>query len=72
MKEFTCPKEGCESHKFVLVTTRQTLVDFSREGAIEGHPFLEHLSTSSGVIFCYECEERIPHDMAQEIAREVI
>lgn len=72
MKDFICPKEGCESHKFVLVTVKQTLVDFTREGAIEGHPFLESLSTSSGDVVCYVCEEKVSHDMAQEIKQEAI
>jgi len=72
MKEFTCTKEGCESKQFVIVTTRQTLVDFSREGAVEGHPFLEYLSTSAGGVFCYECETRVPDEMAREIVRESV
>lgn len=72
MKEFTCPKDGCDSKQFVLATIKQTLVDFSREGAVEGHPFLEHLSTTSGDIFCYECEEKVPSDMRQEMSKEIV
>lgn len=38
MKKFKC--EYCESELFELQHVETTTVDFSREGAIEGHPFL--------------------------------
>ncbi len=72
MKEFICPKKGCGSKQFVLTTTKQTLVDFTQEGAIEGHPHLEHISTSTGTIFCCECQARLPLNMTKEMLKEII
>ena len=72
MKEFICPHKGCGSKLFIRSSIEQTLVDFTREGAIEGHPFLEHMSTSVSRVDCYECQKRIPLDMARDIIKEVI
>lgn len=72
MKEFMCPEKDCGSKQFVLATTRQTLVDFSQEGAIKGHPSVNYLSTSPGSIFCYKCHERISPDMTQEMLKEIV
>lgn len=72
MKVFICPKKGCGSNQFILATIKQTLVDFSQEGAVEGHPRLEYLSTSTASVFCQKCQKRVPLDMLQEIIKEVV
>lgn len=72
MKVFTCPEKKCDSNEFVISTIQQTHVDFTREGAVEGHPFITNLSSQGGSVFCYRCQKRIPIDMANEIVAEAI
>lgn len=72
MKVFTCPKKGCGSNQFILADIKNTLIDFSREGAIEGRPHAEDLATSTASVFCMRCNKRVPLDMAIEIIKEVV
>lgn len=69
MKEFHCPECGYQS--FTMVHRKYTAVDFSKEGAIEGHPAL----TSAGEVFecfiCDNCTLSVPEGQAKEILREV-
>lgn len=71
-KQFTCPQKGCDSKQFVLSAIAQTLVDFSQEGAVEGHPKLERLSTTPSAVFCSICQKRVTLDMAQEMLKEIV
>lgn len=69
MKVFSCV---CGSKQFTLVKRTYTVVDFSQEGAVEGHPFIR----SSGELFnnflCYECGAEVPDEQAQEMFKEVV
>ena len=69
MKEFSC---SCGSKKFVLVQTSGTLVDFSQEGAIEGHPRLNTIGTDSYLFKCDSCGVTVPYGQAREMRSEVI
>ncbi len=63
-----CPK--CGGAKFTIVHRKYTVVDFSREGAIEDHPYLSNGGELFDSVFCDDCSEPIEGDMAQQILRE--
>lgn len=69
-KQFGCPQ--CGSKQFVLVRNSGTLVDFSREGAVEGHPFLKNVGEESCLFKCDRCGTTVPDEQAQEMLKEVI
>lgn len=70
MKQFSCPK--CGSKEFTLVRRQLTAVDFSQEGAIEGHPFLRQSSNQFECFLCADCGEEVPEEQAQEMLIEVV
>lgn len=70
MKRFSCPACGCQ--RFTLVRRTHTDVDFSKEGAIEGHPFLSSAGERFDGFLCYECGTPVPAKQANEMLREVI
>lgn len=70
MKEFKCPE--CGNTKFVVVYRHYTVVDFSQEGAIEGHPMIENGGESFDSIFCDNCSEPVEGDTIQEMLKEII
>ena len=72
MEVITCPEKKCDSNGFVISTIQQTHVDFTREGAVEGHPFITMLSDQGGSVFCYKCQKRIPIELAREIVAATI
>lgn len=69
-KQLKCPQCGC--WRLILVRCSGTLVDFSKEGAIEGHPFLENIGEESYLFKCDGCGTRVPDEQAQEMLKEVI
>lgn len=69
MREFNCT---CGSKQFTLVRRTYTEVDFSQEGAIEGHPFIRSAGELFDGFVCYECGAVVPDDQAQEMLKEVI
>lgn len=69
MKEFTCV---CGSKKFYMVQTCETLVDFSKEGAIEGHPFLGGTASYFTHIICAECKTPVPKSIEKAMRKEII
>ena len=77
MKKFQCPECSCQL--FALVSETVVGVDFSREGAIEGHPFISNrhlfVSRTSGhfkLFVCTGCNKAVPDEQAQEMIKEVI
>ena len=70
MKEFNCP--DCGSRSFTMVHRRYTDVNFSQEGAIEGHPELHSAGEVFDSFFCNDCACSIPGEQAQEMLEEVI
>ncbi len=72
MKEFVCPAKGCVSKVFILTRINQMLVDFSMEGAIEGHPHLQSMPNTGGSLFCGLCHARVPLDMTKEMIEQII
>ena len=70
MKEFKCK---CDSKEFILFQQKETLVDFSREGAVEGHPYLTSLSLHATSIECYSCGAKVTDSVTfQEMLREIV
>lgn len=71
-KQFKCPNCGCQN--FTLAQRTLMEVDFSREGAIEGHPFLGTRSRVEGEFdfVCFDCCETVPDEQAKEMLKEVI
>lgn len=69
MKVFSCM---CGSKRFVLVRNSGTLVDFGKEGAVEGHPHLENIGEESCLFKCDGCGTRVPDEQAQEMLKEVL
>jgi len=68
-KQFSC---ACGSKLFVLVKSSGTLVDFAREGAIEGHPHLSNIGEKSYLFKCDKCGTRVPDEQAKEMLKEVM
>lgn len=67
---FTCDC-GCKS--FDLKESKLMEVDFSIEGAIQGHPHLRHNILTGGYNFnCRGCGELVPAVMANEMFAEVL
>ncbi len=69
MREWTCI---CGSRVFVLTGLKSILVDFSKEGAINGHPYLTGVTTGKSVLVCNSCHTKIPYVAASEMLKEII
>lgn len=69
MKEWTCI---CGSKLFSLVKQEATIVDYSAEGAIEGHPHISRGSVGMPVFVCVRCHTQVPDMVAEEMIKEVI
>ena len=70
MIRFSCPKCGCE--KFTLVRETYLGVDFSQEGAIEGHPLISSGANKFSCFQCCGCKEKVPPEQAEKMLKEVI
>lgn len=72
IREFSCPLCGCK--RFLMHRHLKLLVDFSREGAVEGHPFLEGPEQQSQPTYfsCAECQAVVPNEMSTEMQKEVL
>lgn len=68
-KQFGCT---CGCQKFILVKTSGTLVDFAREGAVEGHPYLSNIGGESYLFKCDGCGITVHGEQAKEMLKEVI
>lgn len=69
LKQFSCT---CGSRQFTLVRRHYTEVDFSQEGAIEGHPFIRDAGGRFDSFICFNCGEEVPGEQAQEMLGEVL
>lgn len=67
-KQFSCM---CGSRRFILVRNTSTLVDFEKEGAIEGHPHLSNIGEESYLFKCDACGATVPSKQAKEMLEEV-
>ncbi|KKL28975.1 hypothetical protein LCGC14_2369760 [marine sediment metagenome] len=65
-----CPE--CGSPKFTIVHRDYTIADFSKEGAIEDHPFISNGGRTYSSIICDNCAEPIEGELEREILKEVI
>lgn len=72
MIKFSCPKPGCGCSRFTLVRRTFADVDFSQEGAIEGHPLISDAGNRFDSFLCYECGEEVPTEQAEKMLKEVI
>ncbi|MBA7678379.1 hypothetical protein ES703_86653 [subsurface metagenome] len=72
MKVFECPK--CKCRRFWRRITREQIVDWTREGAVEGHPYLEGgpLPLFPIVFVCAECGEQVDEKTAAKMEDEVL
>ncbi len=68
-KQFSCV---CGFSQFILIERRYTGVDFSQEGAIEGHPYIQDSRNIFDSFVCSKCGEKVPDREAQEMRKEVI
>jgi len=71
VKEFKCLECGCK--RFWRRRVVELLVDFGREGAIEGHPMLEGPEKAYTIpnFVCAACGSAVPMTMCKEIETEV-
>ncbi len=72
MKEFKCAKGDCGSRVFMMVERKYTVVDFSREGAIKGHPFIGNDGSRFDSFACYVCGEVVPSEQGKDMYKEVL
>ena len=72
MKEFSCPK--CRCKRFWRRRVVELLVDFGREGAIEGHPRLEGPERAYTIpnFVCAECGSAVSMAVCKEMEAEII
>lgn len=70
MIKFSCPKCGCE--RFTLVRETYLGVDFSQEGAVEGHPLISSGGNKFSSFQCTHCREEVPTEQAEKMLKEVI
>ena len=72
MKEFSCPK--CHCKRFWRQRVVELLVDFGREGAVEGHPFIEgpEREFTEGTFICAECGFVIRGETAHSMNAEIL
>lgn len=69
MKQFTCV---CGSQGFYLTQESETFVDFSKEGAVEGHPFLGGKDTRFADIRCAKCRTQVLGNAIEAMRKEII
>ena len=70
MKEFKCE---CGSKEFILFQQKETLVDFSREGAVEGHPYLTSVGIHATSMECFSCGAKVTDSVTfQEMLSEIV
>ena len=70
MKQFKC---DCGCLKFILTQKQETSVDFSREGAIEGHPFITTLGLHFVSIECFSCGAHVTDSLEmQQMLEEIV
>ncbi len=69
MKKWTCI---CGSNKFQVTKVENITVDFSSEGAIEGHPFITRSGMGAQVITCAQCHMKLATDVVTEMLMEII
>lgn len=69
MKKWTCI---CGSTRFSRTRQETTIVDFSREGAIEGHPLLEQIAPGNALIQCTQCGSYPPNEVQKEMLKEIV
>jgi len=70
MRDFNCPQ--CGSKKFLLHRTEVLKVDFSREGAIKGHPYLSYLGDTAYRLSCSTCMKEITGEQKKAMLKEII
>lgn len=68
-KQFSCM---CGCKNFTLHRRTMVEVDFSQEGAIEGHPFIGSVSSKFESFLCFACGAEVPDKQAQEMIKEVV
>lgn len=69
MKQWTCV---CGSKVFVLTRLETIIVDFGKEGAIEGHPHIVKGGMGKQSFHCSSCGTRVPDPVVDEMLKEVI
>lgn len=72
MKEFSCPRCGCK--RFYRERVVEQLVDFSKEGAVKGHPYLQGAEKEAIKPFfrCAECGDRVGSATARLMNAEIL
>lgn len=73
--ESSLPNRACElcRHRvFIMVDEQHTLVDYSQEGAIEGHPLIQRQGTIPIKIRCAACYNTVEHNEAEQMRKEII
>lgn len=72
MKEFSCPR--CHCKRFWRHRVVELLVDFGREGAVEGHPFIEgpEREYTPPVFRCAECGYLVEGEEARTMNAEIL
>ena len=72
MKVFSCTK--CRCKRFWRRVTKEQLVDWSREGAIAGHPYLEggQFPYFPIAFACAECGTQVNAKTAAEMEEQVL
>lgn len=72
LEVFSCTKCGCK--RFWRRKTIEQMVDWSREGTIPGHPYLEGapLPFLPVQFICAECENPVDQDTAFKMEFQVI
>ncbi len=72
VKSFSCHKCGCK--RFWRRRSSELLIDFGREGAVEGHPALEgpEKTYTPPYFVCAECGVAAPMEMCKEMEAEIV
>lgn len=72
MKQFRCTK--CRCMRFWRVSTSEHIVDWSQEGAVEGHPRIEGAGQTllHPLFRCAECGHYVSDATAIEMDKEVL
>lgn len=71
-EDVKCSQCGCR--RFWLVKNSLQMVDFSKEGTIPGHPFLEGgpIAGSTDYFQCAECGHTVGMDQAELMRKLVV
>ncbi len=72
VKEFECPR--CGSKRFLRIRLVEGLVNWDREGGVEGHPRIEGSERlmRATVFKCFQCRRVMTTDLSAEMEREVL